>query len=103
MIRRPPRSTLFPYTTLFRSIVSRTDKLSKTTSTPATPPPPEPPLQPQTGAWEAPGDSFRFVIPKLFVGSRLQPQQTTAPRVTLSLKKRGRQRKRAQDGRANIR
>src|SRR2546430_11386438 len=24
MIRRPPRSTLFPYTTLFRSIVSRT-------------------------------------------------------------------------------
>src|SRR5258706_3998564 len=24
MIRRPPRSTLFPYTTLFRSLVSRT-------------------------------------------------------------------------------
>src|SRR2546430_9694959 len=24
MIRRPPRSTLFPYTTLFRSMVSRT-------------------------------------------------------------------------------
>src|SRR5438270_7113526 len=24
MIRRPPRSTLFPYTTLFRSICSRT-------------------------------------------------------------------------------
>src|SRR2546425_1658391 len=24
MIRRPPRSTLFPYTTLFRSIVRRT-------------------------------------------------------------------------------
>src|SRR2546430_9794281 len=24
MIRRPPRSTLFPYTTLFRSAVSRT-------------------------------------------------------------------------------
>src|SRR3712207_6892001 len=23
MIRRPPRSTLFPYTTLFRSVVSR--------------------------------------------------------------------------------
>src|SRR2546426_6350167 len=23
MIRRPPRSTLFPYTTLFRSIISR--------------------------------------------------------------------------------
>src|SRR5258708_19894927 len=26
MIRRPPRSTLFPYTTLFRSIITRTAK-----------------------------------------------------------------------------
>src|SRR5260221_2610583 len=26
MIRRPPRSTLFPYTTLFRSTTSRMDK-----------------------------------------------------------------------------
>src|SRR2546430_7958535 len=25
MIRRPPRSTLFPYTTLFRSVKARTD------------------------------------------------------------------------------
>src|SRR3989454_8256827 len=25
MIRRPPRSTLFPYTTLFRSFIARTD------------------------------------------------------------------------------
>src|SRR2546426_9241041 len=25
MIRRPPRSTLFPYTTLFRSVVDRTN------------------------------------------------------------------------------
>src|SRR2546430_13344196 len=25
MIRRPPRSTLFPYTTLFRSVVGRVD------------------------------------------------------------------------------
>src|SRR5256885_10167237 len=31
MIRRPPRSTLFPYTTLFRS------KLSSTTATPPVP------------------------------------------------------------------
>src|SRR3712207_7584193 len=27
MIRRPPRSTLFPYTTLFRSIVQGTESL----------------------------------------------------------------------------
>src|ERR1041385_6082439 len=26
MIRRPPRSTLFPYTTLFRSVVARIDR-----------------------------------------------------------------------------
>src|SRR5437588_8467008 len=29
MIRRPPRSTLFPYTTLFRSSVSRPDGMAK--------------------------------------------------------------------------
>src|SRR5438876_5904321 len=29
MIRRPPRSTLFPYTTLFRSLPALTVKLSK--------------------------------------------------------------------------
>src|SRR2546423_7128713 len=29
MIRRPPRSTLFPYTTLFRSILSKTDALDE--------------------------------------------------------------------------
>src|SRR3712207_7284274 len=28
MIRRPPRSTLFPYTTLFRSVVLGRDRLS---------------------------------------------------------------------------
>src|SRR5256885_12253309 len=27
MIRRPPRSTLFPYTTLFRSLLERTGKV----------------------------------------------------------------------------
>src|SRR5258708_9818743 len=29
MIRRPPRSTLFPYTTLFRSKISRRDRWRK--------------------------------------------------------------------------
>ena len=28
MIRRPPRSTLFPYTTLFRSVLRNADELS---------------------------------------------------------------------------
>src|SRR2546427_9027116 len=30
MIRRPPRSTLFPYTTLFRSVVVAVENTSKT-------------------------------------------------------------------------
>src|SRR2546422_1308481 len=29
MIRRPPRSTLFPYTTLFRSLTARRDALAE--------------------------------------------------------------------------
>src|SRR3712207_7361497 len=29
MIRRPPRSTLFPYTTLFRSLVVAADRLER--------------------------------------------------------------------------
>src|SRR5690349_23137549 len=33
MIRRPPRSTLFPYTTLFRSQVSLVEGLAPVTST----------------------------------------------------------------------
>src|SRR3712207_8802984 len=36
MIRRPPRSTLFPYTTLFRSVrISRTKEIGRQTSTPS--------------------------------------------------------------------
>src|SRR5256886_7843604 len=43
MIRRPPRSTLFPYTTLFRSPhVDRVDRLRQAVSWPAHRPRPEP-------------------------------------------------------------
>src|SRR3989442_11589848 len=35
MIRRPPRSTLFPYTTLFRSILNREDTNISTAEDPA--------------------------------------------------------------------
>src|SRR3712207_8158885 len=34
MIRRPPRSTLFPYTTLFRSLPRQTGETLRTFSTP---------------------------------------------------------------------
>src|SRR2546426_7816918 len=35
MIRRPPRSTLFPYTTLFRSVNPGWDRYAKLTYSPA--------------------------------------------------------------------
>src|SRR5258706_7776548 len=40
MIRRPPRSTLFPYTTLFRSSPSATPARCRPRRTPPTPTPP---------------------------------------------------------------
>src|SRR5256885_10942606 len=39
MIRRPPRSTLFPYTTLFRSRVDTSRPTTATTARPVTAPP----------------------------------------------------------------
>src|SRR2546427_2648126 len=39
MIRRPPRSTLFPYTTLFRSVLILLDR-ERRYSTPVSPPKP---------------------------------------------------------------
>src|SRR3712207_8657166 len=39
MIRRPPRSTLFPYTTLFRSVVELDPKVTKAVVLPVKPPP----------------------------------------------------------------
>src|SRR5687767_15542829 len=50
MIRRPPRSTLFPYTTLFRSVV-----LSITMS--------ETPASVESSCWLAPPDSGRRQTP----------------------------------------
>src|SRR2546427_9446844 len=47
MIRRPPRSTLFPYTTLFRSIYTEAlPKAMMATMLTAPPPPPPPPPPP---------------------------------------------------------
>src|SRR5256885_12252400 len=45
MIRRPPRSTLFPYTTLFRSVLSTASLPAEQTSpsSPSSPSPPSPP------------------------------------------------------------
>src|SRR5690349_24224598 len=37
MIRRPPRSTLFPYTTLFRSVATATDATPQAIAIPSKP------------------------------------------------------------------
>src|SRR5690242_20893297 len=52
MIRRPPRSTLFPYTTLFRSILRLEDQ--RVLRDPAPPPPPPPPPAPANRRAAAP-------------------------------------------------
>src|SRR3712207_8917933 len=39
MIRRPPRSTLFPYTTLFRSVLAAASEEPSETTAPSTVPP----------------------------------------------------------------
>src|SRR5258707_9672533 len=53
MIRRPPRSTLFPYTTLFRSPEVPADPTppEQPAETPPAPevPDPEPPVEPEPG------------------------------------------------------
>src|SRR5256885_11495106 len=47
MIRRPPRSTLFPYTTLFRSLKRRAPAAAHLPALlPRAGPPPEPPRSP---------------------------------------------------------
>src|SRR3712207_8221717 len=51
MIRRPPRSTLFPYTTLFRS--PRLGRPAKSQPRAARPPRPQPQLGPQRGSRQA--------------------------------------------------
>src|SRR5256885_13329345 len=72
MIRRPPRSTLFPYTTLFRSQMTLRDRRRRADA--ATPAQKEPPARPphdgldggkfETGSWriasEEPRHSGRF-------------------------------------------
>src|SRR5256885_11084490 len=68
MIRRPPRSTLFPYTTLFRSlsIVSRSGLAARATALKA------PELQPTRPSGLIPASSSAFITPTL-QAPRLKP------------------------------
>src|SRR3712207_7618670 len=64
MIRRPPRSTLFPYTTLFRSLVDAPDPFDLA----------EQPLhQPEVAAGDA-GDRSQRLGVGVVVGGEAQPK-----------------------------
>src|SRR2546422_6097227 len=62
MIRRPPRSTLFPYTTLFRSCGGRAECTSVRT--------------PQLGYSHQRDDDLRFLMPPLHVGIEIDRKST---------------------------
>src|SRR5690349_22634023 len=80
MIRRPPRSTLFPYTTLFRS------RLERTVALPAQP---YPGLQLHDGDWEA-------TLTEVEIGratSELQSRRDLVCRLLLEKKKKKKKKK----------
>src|SRR2546427_7166189 len=91
MIRRPPRSTLFPYTTLFRSMVDRgaavrlhRDQLSR-------PPDPERPRSPSEGGvpLDQPGlRPGRIAFRSEEHTSELQSQSNLVCRLLLEKKKK---------------
>src|SRR3712207_7812983 len=68
MIRRPPRSTLFPYTTLFRSSISESSM--------------QPRCSPRSKrAWKGPRDSSSVTdMASDFVAGRRVGQTSTGPR-----------------------
>src|SRR5690349_23976317 len=84
MIRRPPRSTLFPYTTLFRS--GRSNRTSTCRSTALT----------SCSTWSSVGVQYAFVIQILFVAavrseehtSELQSRRDLVCRLLLEKKKK---------------
>src|SRR2546430_7415774 len=92
MIRRPPRSTLFPYTTLFRSVASTLESVAPLASgwaveNRATPSPPgkleEPPLE---TAWPCSQRPIRWRSEEHT--SELQSQSNIGCRLLLGKKKK---------------
>src|SRR3712207_5997128 len=93
MIRRPPRSTLFPYTTLFRSCSCPPPRRPRRWRGPRwTPPVCEPPgglsIHPVTGLPEfAPGDDLAAAVRSEEHTSELQSRQYLVCRLLLEKKK----------------
>src|SRR2546422_9859534 len=96
MIRRPPRSTLFPYTTLFRSLDPRSGEVLAMTSHPAPDPndfairvsadewkklnedPQHPLLDRAIQAQLAPGSVFKIVTATAMLEDKVPPESFTA-------------------------
>src|SRR6266498_4627662 len=77
MIRRPPRSTLFPYTTLFRSTAPPATSAASAGCQPGSPPPLSPPHSLQAAARRSSGAAGHPAAPSLAglaaVGQHLVP------------------------------
>src|SRR3712207_7026078 len=88
MIRRPPRSTLFPYTTLFRSIVSQFDQLAATELfVTARPGAASGTIDPKAIPWDAPARLLRLNGRSEEHTSELQSRQYLVCRLLLEKKK----------------
>src|SRR3712207_8482213 len=87
MIRRPPRSTLFPYTTLFRSPPS--PAASRRSSAGRAGPPPAPSARRWRAAWRPPGPHRARPAPARSEEhtSELQSRQYLVCRLLLEKKK----------------
>src|SRR5687768_18362412 len=66
MIRRPPRSTLFPYTTLFRSRIMRTSSSSRLRS------------RPRRKTRRSSGRSSSFAATGSFIGAIVRSEEHTS-------------------------
>src|SRR5688572_31866907 len=86
MIRRPPRSTLFPYTTLFRSQVQGGARAGARGAQGA-PPPPRQPHRGQAAADEPAGPGRRRAPRSEEHTSELQSQSNLVCRLLLEKKK----------------
>src|SRR2546430_5828955 len=78
MIRRPPRSTLFPYTTLFRSFAASPRRVGMNTLT--SPPEPNNLTPSDTSKTQAPANVKRMSLQphlKLLIEGRAQDRKST--------------------------
>src|SRR2546422_7117662 len=85
MIRRPPRSTLFPYTTLFRSGRHRAIHESRAGAGPARPRRPQRPVRPRSEEHTSELQSRLHLVCRLLLEKKKKQEKKTKPTRTISL------------------